>query len=214
MRIGKDPHVSDLELLALHGLAVKKAGDAAAVANIVGRSEDEVAPALDAAVAGGRAVGARGTFMVTPAGREWLVEQYPKAFATFRAEPEATAAYERFERVNRDLLGLMTDWQMVPSAGGQRVANDHSDERYDHGIIDRLGALHERAEKVLHRFAELEPRLEVYARRLDEAYDKVLAGEHDFVSGARIDSYHTVWFELHEDLLATLGIGRATEGRL
>jgi hypothetical protein len=45
----------------------------------------------------------------------------------------------------------------------------------------------------------------VYRRRLDDAYDKVLAGEHDHVSGARIDSYHTVWFELHEDLLRMLG---------
>ena len=26
-----------------------------------------------------------------------------------------------------------------------------------------------------------------------------------------IDSYHTVWFELHENLLATLGIERARE---
>ena len=197
--------MSDLEFLALHGLAVKKAGNAAAIAVVLGRSEDEVVPALDAAVAAGRAIGARDTFMVTPAGRDWLVEQYPQAYAEFRSDGDATAAYERFERVNRDLLGLMTDWQMVPSAGGQRVANDHSDERYDHAIIDRLGALHERAEKVLHRFAELEQRLGVYAERLDEAYDKVLAGDHDYVSGARIDSYHTVWFELHEDLLRMLG---------
>jgi hypothetical protein len=197
--------VSELELLALHGLAVKKAGNAASIASVLGRSEEEVAPALDAAVAAGRAIGARDTFMVTPAGRSWLDEQYPQAYAGFRADGEATAAYERFERVNRDLLNLMTDWQMVPSAGGQRVPNDHTDERYDSGIVDRLGALHERAEKVLHRFAELEPRLGVYAERLDDAYDKVLAGEHDYVSGARIDSYHTVWFELHEDLLRMLG---------
>jgi len=26
-----------------------------------------------------------------------------------------------------------------------------------------------------------------------------------------MSSYHTVWFELHEDLLATLGIDRASE---
>jgi hypothetical protein len=153
----------------------------------------------------GRAVGAKGTFMVTPAGRAWLDEHYPEAFAEFRSDPEASAAYERFEKINRELLKLFTDWQMMPSAGGERVQNDHSDERYDHAIIDRLGALHERAERNLDRFAELETRLEVYKHRLDEAYDKVLAGEHDYVSGARIDSYHTVWFELHEDLLRMLG---------
>jgi len=198
--------VSDnTELLALHGLAVKKAGGPAAVAAILGRDEAEIAPALDGAVESGRAIGAKGTYMLTPAGRAWLDDRYPEAFAEFRADPEASAAYERFERVNRELLALFTDWQMVPSAGGERVPNDHSDERYDHGIIDRLGAQHERAEKILDRFAGLEQRLAIYRTRLDDAYDRVLAGEHDYVSAPRIDSYHTVWFELHEDLLRMLG---------
>ena len=197
--------MNDIELLALHGLAVKKAGSAGDVAAVLGRDEGEVAPALEAAVADGRAIGAKGTFMLTPAGRAWLDERYPADYAGLRADPESTAAYERFEKVNRELLGLFTDWQMMPSAGGERVQNDHSDERYDHAIIDRLGAQHERAERILGRFAELDARLAVYTRRLDDAYDKVLAGEHDFVSGPRIDSYHTVWFELHEDLLRMLG---------
>jgi hypothetical protein len=197
--------MSDMELLAVHGLAVKKAGNAAAVATLLGRDETDVATALDEAVAAGRAVGARDTFMVTPAGRAWLEERYPDSFAGFRAEQEASDAYERFERVNRELLELFTDWQMVPSAGGERVPNDHSDKEYDDGVVDRLGALHERAERTLDRFAGLEPRLRVYKQRLDDAYDRVLAGEHDYVSGARIDSYHTVWFELHEDLLRMLG---------
>jgi hypothetical protein len=197
--------MSDMTLLALHGLAVKKAGSAQDVAGVLGRGEDEVAPALDAAVGAGQAIGAKGTYMLTPAGRSWLDERYPEAYAGLRSDPEATAAYERFERVNRELLSLFTDWQMMPSAGGERIQNDHSDTDYDHGVIDRLGAQHERAEKILGRFAELDQRLAAYTRRLDEAYDKVLAGEHDYVSGARIDSYHTVWFELHEDLLRMLG---------
>jgi len=197
--------MTEIDLLALHGLAVKKAGGADAVAAVLGADEAAIATALDEAVAAGRAAGAKGTFMVSPAGREWLDEQYPEAFAEFRADPEASEAYERFEKINRELLALFTDWQMMPSAGGERVPNDHSDADYDADVIDRLGAQHERAEKVLDRFAALEARLGVYKQRLDDAYDKVLAGEHDWVSGARIDSYHTVWFELHEDLLRMLG---------
>jgi hypothetical protein len=196
---------TDTELLALHGLAVKKAGSPAAVAAVVGADEAEVESALEAAVAAGRAAGASGTFMVSPAGREWLAERYPEAFAEFRADPAASEAYERFERINRELLSLFTDWQMMPAAGGERVPNDHSDPDYDTEVIDRLGAQHERAEKVLGSFAALEPRLGLYEERLDSAYDKALAGEQEWVSGARIDSYHTVWFELHEDLLRMLG---------
>jgi hypothetical protein len=197
--------MTDLDLLALHGLAVKKAGSPEGVAAVLGAEQGEIASALDAAVEAGRAAGAKGTYMVAPAGREWLDERYPEAFAELRADPAATEAYERFERINRELLILFTDWQMIPAAGGERVPNDHSDADYDAGIVDRLGAQHERAEKVLDRFAELEGRLGVYETRLEEAYDKVLAGDLDYVSGARIDSYHTVWFELHEDLLRMLG---------
>ena len=193
-----------LEFLALHGLAVKKAGSAAAVAEILGEDPGRVAEALQADVEAGRAVEAREMFMATPAGRDWLVERYPAEFEEFRATPEATEAYARFERINRELLRLFTEWQMVP-VGGETVPNDHSDSDYDDRIIDRLGALHERAERPLGQFAELEPRLDEYPRRLGAAYDKVLAGEHDFVSGAKVDSYHTVWFELHEDLLRMLG---------
>jgi len=192
------------DLLALHGLAVKKAGTAAAVADVLGRDEAEIASALDEAAAAGLAIGANGTYMATPAGREWLDEQYPTAFAELRENPDADAAYERFERINRELLALFTDWQMMP-AGSERVPNDHSDPDYDRGVIDRLGQQHDRAQRPLDQFAELDPRLGEYSRRLESAYDKVLAGEIDFVSGARVDSYHTVWFELHEDLLRMLG---------
>ncbi|HXD57952.1 MAG TPA: hypothetical protein VN606_08535 [Thermoleophilaceae bacterium] len=192
------------DLLALHGLAVKKAGTAAAVADVLGRDEGEIASALDEAASAGLAIGANGTYMATPAGRQWLDEQYPTAFAELRENPDAEAAYERFERINRDLLALFTDWQMMP-AGSERVPNDHSDPDYDRGVIDRLGQQHDRAQRPLGQFAELDPRLGEYSRRLESAYDRVLAGEIDFVSGARVDSYHTVWFELHEDLLRMLG---------
>jgi hypothetical protein len=196
--------MTDLDLLALHGLAVKKAGTPESVADILGADPAAVGSALEGHVAAGRAVGAKGRFMVAPAGRSWLDDRYPEIFARQRSDDAATAAYDRFERVNRELLALFTDWQTMP-AGGERLPNDHSDADYDRSVIDRLGDLHERAEKVLARLSVLEERLSRYAERLDGAYDKVLAGETDYVSGVRVDSYHTVWFELHEDLLRMLG---------
>ena len=39
----------------------------------------------------------------------------------------------------------------------------------------------------------------------------VEAGDHQWFTRPLIDSYHTVWFELHEDLLSTLGKERASE---
>ena len=196
--------MTDLRLLAVHGLAVKSAAGPEAVAALLGREPGEVQEALDAAMADGHAIGAKGRFMVTPGGRAWLNESYPAAFAAHRDDPAFTAAADKFERINRDLLELLTDWQSMP-AGSERVPNAHTDADYDRGILDRLGDLHDRAAKVLTRLVEAEPRLEAYVQRLDAAYDKALAGETDFVSGVRVDSYHVVWHELHEDLLRMLG---------
>ena len=199
--------MSDLRLLALHGLVVKNAASPEAVAALLGQPAEEVQQALESAVADGRAVGAKGRFMVTPSGRAWLDQHYPAAFAAHRDDPGFTAAADKFERINRDLLALLTDWQSMP-AGGQRVPNAHTDPEYDRAILDRLGDLHDRAAKVLDRLSSTEPRIAEYSRRLDAAYDKALAGETDFVSGVRVDSYHVVWHELHEDLLRMLGRSR------
>ena len=114
---------TDVDFLVLHGLAVKKAGTAAAVADVLGEDPGRVAAALETSVESGRAVEAGGTFMATPAGREWLVEEYGSTFGQFRGAPEASEAYERFERINRDLLRLFTEWQMMP-AGNESVPND------------------------------------------------------------------------------------------
>jgi hypothetical protein len=192
------------EFTALHGLVLKKAGPAEEVAAVLGASEADVTPALDAAVAEKRAMAGRGKYMVTPDGRTWLDEQYPVLFADLRADPGADAAYTAFEKVNRELLALMTRWQTV-TVGGEAVPNDHSDADYDARIMDELAKLDEEAGPVLDTFARLVPRLAVHRRRLSEALARASAGETDYVSGVRVASYHTVWFELHEDLLRLLG---------
>jgi hypothetical protein len=195
------------ECTALHGLVLKKAGQAEEVAEVLGASVDEVTPALDAAVAEKRAMAGRGKYMVTPAGRAFLDEQYPVLFAELRADPGADAAYAAFEKVNRELLALMTRWQTV-TVGGEAVPNDHTDADYDARILDELAKLDEEAGPVLDVLAGLVPRLGVHRRRLSEALDRASAGETDYVSGVRVASYHTVWFELHEDLLRLLGRSR------
>ena len=194
----------DIDLLALHGLAVKKAASAEAVAAVLGAERPDVERALGAGRDAGRAMEARGMYMLTPTGRSWLDEQYPTACAALRDDGSFVDAYERFEGVNREALDLFTRWQTI-MVGGSAVPNDHTDEDYDNEVIDELGDLHERTLPVIDQFTAVEPRFGVYRDRFGAAYDKVLAGDKDWVSGARIDSYHTVWFELHEDILRMLG---------
>jgi hypothetical protein len=52
-----------------------------------------------------------------------------------------------------------------------------------------------------------------YLPRFETALAKLGAGELEWFTKPLIDSYHTVWFELHEDLLSTLGIERSQEAQ-
>ena len=79
---------------------------------------------------------------------------------------------------------------------------DH--HRFDH-TTHRLGDLHERFEPVLAQLVKGLPRLARYGRALEHALEQAEAGQIEWVSEVRIESYHTVWFELHEDLLRVLG---------
>ena len=190
--------------LVLHGLAIKKHADAAAVAAAVGLDEAAVQAALDEAVAKGRAAHAGAAYSLTPVARVALDGAYSRLFAAQRADAAFIAAHERFEAVNRELKRLMTAWQTI-EIDGESVLNDHTDKDYDDRLIDRLGALHERAEAILRQLAAGLPRLAIYAHNLEAALEKAEDGAIEWVSGARIESYHTVWFELHEDLLRILG---------
>jgi hypothetical protein len=124
-----------------------------------------------------------------------------------REEAECARVYEAFRPLNREVLQLCTDWQMRP--GG--VPNDHTDIAYDWSVIDRLAALDERAGPVLQRLGDAEPRFAPYRERLRAARLRVLDGERDWLISPRVDSYHTVWMELHEELLAALGLERGSE---
>ncbi len=58
--------------------------------------------------------------------------------------------------------------------------------------------------------AETAPRLAPYPRRIAAAAAAIATGDARFVASPRVDSLHQVWFELHEDVLVTLGRSRTT----
>ena len=130
------------------------------------------------------------------------------------ADPNAVIAlYEDFCAYNSDLKQIMTAWQIKPDGG----LNDHSDPEYDRGVLQRLADLHRRAGGMLKKLAKLAPRLEIYQSRLERAATRIAAGDRRYVARIIADSYHTVWFELHEELLSLAGLSRKTEalaGRL
>ncbi|NED58319.1 transcriptional regulator, partial [Micromonospora aurantiaca] len=117
-----------------------------------------------------------------------------------------TAAYERFMVLNPELLDLCSAWQLR-TVDGVAAPNDHSDASYDARVLDRFADLDRRAEAVIADLAAALPRFGRYRVRLGTALGRARDGELEHLADS-MTSYHTVWFQLHEDLLATLGIPR------
>jgi hypothetical protein len=190
--------------LVLHGLAIKRHATAAAVAGIIGMPEADVKASLACAVASGRAAEVNGAFMIAPLAGVALEARYGRHFGELRDDAAFCRAYETFERINKSLKKVITDWQTM-DVRGTRVANPHTDKDHDARIIDRLAGIHDQIEPVLAQLAQRMPRLAIYTRKLQQALDAAEDGEPEWVSDIRRDSYHTVWFELHEELLRIMG---------
>lgn len=195
----------DPYLLTLHGLTLRQLASPEQLVDILGLSRAEVEAALEKAVGTGTAMAARGSYMITPAGRAQLDAAYPEAFASLRSDPAVAEAVDRFETgVNKQVLELMTDWQTI-EVDGQRVPNDHTDSERDAKILDRLHAVLDRTERVLAPLVAADVGFDRFLERLGAALVRADGGQIEYVSGVRVDSFHTVWFQMHEHLLRLTG---------
>ena len=124
------------------------------------------------------------------------------------ARPTVATAYANFDQLNERFLDVIKNWQIRPARGDSMARNDHSDRRWDEGVLDALGTLDRSLRPVCVDLLDVLDRFDGYADRFSTALHRVDRGDHSWVTGVGIDSCHTVWFELHEDLLATLNIER------
>ena len=122
-------------------------------------------------------------------------------------EQDLDKLFDGFLPINRRLRDVCSAWQTRPD--GQ--PNDHSDGAYDDTVRERLDEVHSAIGPVLRRMAAVEPRLGVYRPRLQEALDKFDDGESAWLASPLMDSYHTVWMQLHQQLILMLGLTRAVD---
>lgn len=197
----------------LHALRVKGIADEDAVAGLVGQDAPSVRPTLDDLAASGAVTHREGRitgWSLTAEGRAQHAKAMAEEVDATGARDELTSAYRAFLAVNAALLGVCTDWQLKSGGAGQQL-NQHDDPAYDAAVIDRLREVNETVQPVCARLAAVLDRFAGYGPRLANALARVEAGELEWFTKPLIDSYHTVWFEMHEDLLATLGIERSKE---
>ena len=207
-------HTSSAELLVMHGLRVKGMADAAAVAQRFALDRELV----DELLLDYEALGwitrvhfadVEGWSLTTPG----LAENERRLSAELDqtgARSKVVAAHEVFVALNSRFLVAITNWQIRPRGGDQLAANDHTDWSWDEGVVDELHGLQGQLQPVGEQLAAALARFDGYAERYSAALDRVDRGERAWVAQPKIDSCHTVWMELHEDLLATLGLERGS----
>jgi cytochrome oxidase assembly protein ShyY1 len=148
---------------------------------------------------------------LTPDGNRELTARLAAELDAAGLRPAMQAAYQRFLGMNADVLAVCTDWQVRVAADGTLVVNDHNDAAYDAAVVARMAELDDRAGPVCDDLAAVLSRFANYRHRLGEARRRVESGDTQWIDRPLIDSFHTVWFELHEHLLATLGIERGQQ---
>lgn len=200
---------SDPAFLVLHVLRLKGFADTSVVATRVRLPEADAVELLEKAAAGGqtsRRDGRISGWALTAEGRAAHAELVRAEVIAAGVHDDIDAAYRRFHEVNNVLLNVCTDWQLRDGA-----LNDHGDEAYDASVIERLEAVDAKVQPVCTDLGAALERLADYGPRFGHALERVQAGDRDWFAKPMIDSYHTAWFELHEDLLVTLGIERSKE---
>jgi hypothetical protein len=204
---------SDIRTLVMHGLRLKGFAEAAGVGEAVGVPEADAKPILDQLVTDGMAAyrdGKLSGFSLTKPGRAEHARLLSAELDESGARSLIDASYREFLLLNTRLLGVCTEWQLR-DVHGESTVNDHSDAAYDAGVIESLAALHAEVEPICNDLGAALDRFAGYGPRLAAALERVQAGDSDWFTKPMIPSYHTVWFEMHEDLLCTLGIERGAE---
>jgi hypothetical protein len=186
----------------LHCLRLKGIASPESIAEALGSSPDVVLARLRELESDGaameRASRKRPGWVLSEVGRARHAAELGEAHTPATREA-LSERYKGFLELNGDVKALAARWQQALSDEARFV------------LIERLEDLHDNALNALTSTGELLPRFGRYGTRLSTALDRLEDDPRFFVSPL-VDSYHTVWFECHEDFLLTLGRTRASEG--
>lgn len=178
--------------LVLHTLRCIGHADLPRVAATTGQRETDVESELINLAVDGLVTRSMGAWGLTEAGRAADAKQCADELGTTGSRATVTTAYGKFLTLNPELLDLCSMWQL-------------RDDTIDPvRVLDRFTDLNQRVQPVLGAL----PRLARYRERLDAALHRARGGAMQELTDS-MTSYHVVWFQLHEDLLATLGIPRS-----
>jgi pyruvate,orthophosphate dikinase len=194
----------------VRGLMIKGMVTPEGLATTLGCAGDSVAPLLDGLVSAGLAEMAAGSYRLTGEGKLKALDVFSSDREQAGGEAVCVEAIDVFLALDHRTKDLVTAWQ-IRIVNGEQTFNDHGDAAYDASILDQLAALHADVDAWLGQLERRLPRLKAYGTRLRAALAAARGGDGRYVASPRVDSYHSVWFELHEDVIRLAGRRRADE---
>ena len=194
----------------VRALMIKGFATAEGLAPALLKEEEETAAMLDRLTADGLTELNGAMFQLTADGKAVGAEMMAADREHWGLE-NASKALDGFVPIDGRMKEIVTAWQMR-EVDSEPVLNDHSDAAYDASVLQDFATLHHDANAWVGPLSEGLPRLDRYRTRLDRAARMVEDGDHAYIASPRVDSYHSVWFELHEDLI--LLAGRTREGEV
>ncbi|GAB4054600.1 hypothetical protein [Catellatospora paridis] len=197
------PHPSSPDLLVLHAVRLKGFAETDALAARFGLDAAQAHEDLLDAEAYGwvtRAAfaGLKG-WSLTEAGRRRNETGLREELDRVGAREPVAAVHDDFLPLNGQATQAFTAWQLGSMAAPAPAPTGDVLGQLA-GIADGLHPLEQRLTAHLIRF-------DGYHRRFAGALARA-AADPVWITGMEVDSCHRIWFELHEDLIATLGISR------
>ncbi|WP_433605086.1 transcriptional regulator [Dactylosporangium sp. CA-139114] len=181
-------------MLVLHAVRLKGFADTAAVAARFGldpgRTEDDLLDAEAYGHVSRSAFAGLSGWSLTERGRRHNEAQLRDELDGAGARDAVGDVHDRFVPLNAHANAAFTAWQLGTDRGTDTF----------HALAGQLRGLERALTARLDRFAGYHER---FATALDRS-----AADPAWITGIEVDSCHRVWFELHEDLVATLGITR------
>ncbi|MGW4641021.1 transcriptional regulator [Sphaerisporangium sp. NPDC004334] len=200
------------DLLVLHSVRVTGFADTPVIARRYGLDPAETEETLRDAEAYGwvqhTAFAGTAGWSLTERGKAENERRLAAELAHAGGAEEVREVYRAFLPLNALLLQACTDWQLRPTAGDRLAANDHSDHAWDARVLRELGDIGRALTPLAYRLSRVLVRFQGYDERFTAALERARAGDGAWVDHTDVDSCHRVWFELHEDLIATLGLDR------
>lgn len=200
-------HRSASELLVLQSLRLAGAADAGRIADRSFLSADVIDDQVRAARTAGQVeiveFGPSRSLVLTAAGHARLRELLDDDLEAANAQEMLRAVLEEFEQnINDEMVRAISVWQRAapaPETPGE--------------LLDQLAALGAGLRQILEPLVARLPRFGRYPAQYGIALRRAQDGDLRWIAGVGILSCHSVWAELHQDLLSTLGRERTPEPR-